>query len=169
MLIDRQPPERLEMFLRMFDLHSREELIACLSNYSYNLADIMRLARGNPFDNTNTLYFGSNDDATLNREVPRYSADPEARRYLAQWGDVTGEIEGPVLIVQSIVDPLVPPESVQFYDDITQQKGTADKYVRLWVDQTSVSFPTAVVEAAFQRLHDWVVDGARPEPGELTP
>ena len=43
----------------------------------------------NPFSNTNIRYWGSSDDAALNRGVARFEADPAARKALIADGQPT--------------------------------------------------------------------------------
>jgi hypothetical protein len=164
-----QHPERLEEMLRMFKLDNLPQLAWALSIYSGLLRDIMvDRAGGNPFDNTNTVYSGSDDDLKLNREVPRYTADPEAAEYMRQWYTITGKISDPVLAVNAMVDPLVPIWVTQRYDEATQLAGTKDLFVQKWVAETdNTRHKPETVTRAFELLVDWVVDGTRPEPGEL--
>jgi pimeloyl-ACP methyl ester carboxylesterase len=161
-------PERLARLLAMTGLRSAEEVALAVTNYSSNLYDIHRLAGGNPFDNTNTLYSGSDDDASLNRDIPRYTADPEAEDYLRAWYSPTGRISDPVLSVHALRDSLVPIETRQFFDDATRIQGTNDLFVQMWVDQDGARYDRAVVDQAVERLDRWVREGVRPEPGEVT-
>jgi pimeloyl-ACP methyl ester carboxylesterase len=161
-------PERLERFLAMTGLRSAEEVALAVTNYSSNLHDIHRLAGGNPFDNTNTVYSGSDDDATLNRGIPRYTADPGAEDYLRAWYTPTGRISDPVLSVHALRDSLVPIETRQWFDDATRIQDTNHLFVQMWVDQDWARYDRSVVDRAVGMLDRWVREGVRPEPGELT-
>jgi pimeloyl-ACP methyl ester carboxylesterase len=162
-------PDRLAEFMRMTNLRSKEEVALAVTNYSSNLHDIQLLAGGNPFDNTNTVYKGSNDDAKMNREIPRYTADPEAVDYLRAWYTPTGRISDPVLAVNALRDSLVPIETREWFDDATRIAGTNHLFVQMWVDQDWARYDRRVVDQAVGMLDTWVRDGTRPEPGELKP
>jgi pimeloyl-ACP methyl ester carboxylesterase len=165
-----QHPERLDEMLRMFKLDNLAQLAWALSIYSGLLRDInVDRAGGNPFDNTNTVYSGSDDDLKLNREVPRYTADPKAAEYMRQWFTITGNIKDPVLAVNAMVDPLVPIWVTERYDAATQLAGTNHLYVQQWVAETdNTRHKPENIRRAFEELIEWVVGGKRPEPGELT-
>lgn len=162
-------PAKLERFMAMTGLRSAEEVALAVTNYSSNLHDIHQLAGGNPFDNTNTVYSGSDDDATLNREIPRYAADAEAADYMRAWFTATGRISDPVLSVHALRDSLVPIETRQWFDDATRIQGTNDLFVQMWVDQDWARYDRKVVDQAVAMLDRWVREGVRPTPGELKP
>ena len=167
-LVDRQPPERAEVFLRMAGLADVRDLTSAILVGSYNLRDIMaERAGGNPFDNTNTVYSGSGDDAKLNREIPRYEADPAAEEYMRRWFTVTGRIAKPLLAVNVLDDPIVPITVTEDYDDITRLAGTNHLFAQMWVDQRNVAYKRGTVQRAFELLEAWIREGKRPIPGEL--
>jgi hypothetical protein len=122
---------------------------------------------GNAFDNTNTLYTGSDDDITLNREIPRYTADPKAREYLTQWATFTGELHDPLIVVSALEDPIVHAEATRDYDNLTQRQRTADLYVQMWVPHNRAWYTFDQIRHAFDLLLDWIRKGERPKPGEL--
>jgi hypothetical protein len=124
-------------------------------------------AGGNPFDNTNTVYFGSDDDAALNRGVRRYTADPEAAEWMRQWYSIHAEIKDPVISVHALRDPIVPLKTLRAYDVASQIAGTSQLFVQKWVDQTGTAYNRVVVEQAFNELEAWIRDGVRPVPGEI--
>jgi hypothetical protein len=132
-------------------------------------------AGGNPFDSRNTVYFGSGDDATLNREIPRYAADSEAAEYLRQWYTPTGRIHDPVLAIHSLNDYITPEEGLKHYDDVTRREGTTDLFVQMWASGerrdewfSFINSPERAV-AAITLLEDWIKEGRRPEAGEFDP
>jgi hypothetical protein len=166
-LVSLQPPERAAMFLRMAGLKDVRDLTSAMLVGCYNLRDVFVSAGGNPFDNTNTVYSGSDDDATLNREIPRYRADPAAEEYMRRWFTVTGRITSPLLAVNVLDDPIVPITVTEDYDNITRLAGTNHLFAQMWVDQRSVAYRRGTVERAFELLEAWIREGKRPIPGEL--
>jgi hypothetical protein len=63
---------------------------------------------GNPYDNTNTVYKGSFDDAKLNRLVERYSATGTALSNIATFYETTGMLHDPLVTLHTLADPIVP-------------------------------------------------------------
>ncbi len=62
---------------------------------------------GSPFDNTSTVYAGSDDDAALNAAVPRYSADAAALTAIAAY-ETSGILTRPLVTLHTIYDAVVP-------------------------------------------------------------
>jgi hypothetical protein len=67
-----------------------------------------------------------------------------------------------------LVDPLVPIWVTQRYETLTQIANTHHLYVQMWVDQSGAAYEPALMERAFELLETWILDGERPQPGELT-
>jgi hypothetical protein len=161
-------PDRLEWFLRRYNLRDVDQLTRTLGFYTEILRELnVERGLGNAFDNTNVIYTGSDDDGTLNREIPRFTAEPPAREYLKRWATLTGAISDPVLVVNALHDPIVDPVTMQYYHDVTQLRGTAHLYVQMWVDQDRSNYSLAHARTAFALLLDWIRTGDRPRPGEL--
>jgi hypothetical protein len=161
-------PERAAPLLEMFDLADVGELAVCVTLYSSILQDLcVNRAHGNAFDNTNTVYSGSGDDATLNREVARYRADPEAVAYLKSWNTPTCALSRPLLAVNPLGDPIVPIQYTPPYAEACERAGNSELFVQMWMDQASPVPSGAGFVAAFRALDDWIRNGSRPAPGEL--
>ncbi len=62
---------------------------------------------GSPFDNTSTVYAGSDDDVALNAAVPRYSADAVALTAVAAY-ETDGVLTRPLVTMHTIYDAVVP-------------------------------------------------------------
>ena len=62
---------------------------------------------GSPFDNQQTVYVGSDDDAVLNTAVPRYTADLNALVAVAAY-ETSGVLTRPLVTMHTIYDPIVP-------------------------------------------------------------
>jgi hypothetical protein len=161
-------PERAEQLLRMFRLQDTQELVYCVALYSSILQDLyLNRAGGNAFDNTNTVYSGSDDDGRLNREIPRYTSDPRAVEYLRRWTTPTCRISDPVLALNPLGDPIVPIHSTPYYAQACERAGATHLFVQMWMDQASPVADQEKFRYAFQALTRWIKDGVRPEPGDI--
>jgi pimeloyl-ACP methyl ester carboxylesterase len=63
---------------------------------------------GQPFDNQNRAYAGSNDDAQLNQRVQRFSAEQAALDEIAANYQTTGKLSVPLVTMHTTGDPVVP-------------------------------------------------------------
>ena len=164
-------PERAKTLLRMYNLRNTDELWRCMGLYTSILKDLNRnRAHGNAFDNRNTIYRGSDDDAKLNREVPRYKSDPKAVEYMRQWATPTCQISSPLLAINSLFDPVVPSQDTHYYDEACNRAGKTDLFVQMWMDMKGES-PTPSAEGfalIFKTMTDWILKSKRPAGGELT-
>jgi len=70
--------------------------------------DMIDTAGGMPYDNQDTLYTGSLDDAALNAGVERVESDGRARAYARRAYQPTGELERPLVTLHNTADPVVP-------------------------------------------------------------
>ena len=61
-----------------------------------------------PFDNRETVYAGSADDAALNAGIQRWTGDPDAMNYVARYYTPTGALQIPVQTLHTSRDPVVP-------------------------------------------------------------
>jgi hypothetical protein len=161
-------PDRVPVFMRMFDFENERELAFTLGFYCHVLRELaVDRGLGNAFDNTNTLYTGSDDDATLNREIPRYTADPRAVEYLTRWATFTGELSDPLIVVSALEDPIVHAEVTRDYDNLTRRRGTPHDYVQMWVPHDRAWYTSDQIRQALDMLLAWIEHGTRPTPGEL--
>jgi hypothetical protein len=143
------------------------ELPGVLALFQMIAGELKQRAGGEPFDNTNRIYSGFGDDASLNRAVKRYAADPAAREYLRQYATPTGRIADPVLTIQTTSDPLVLGTDVTVYDTLAAVAGTSDRFVARFVDAKGhCNFTPAQTASAFDALLAWARDGRRPAAGE---
>lgn len=162
-------PEKAEMYIRMVNLPSTEAIPGVLAFWSEILRELQERTGGNAFDNTDTIYEGSPDDAKLNREVARFKADPKSMEYLRQWSTTVGEISDPVIHLHTIVDELIPAEDANYYETLVDVAGTAHLFVQLWVDRVGhCAFNADETHEALARLDTWIREGKRPQAGEIT-
>lgn len=165
----KQDPERARAFARMVNLSGPEAIPGVIAFWSEILRELQVRTGGNAFDNRDTIYSGSSDDIRLNREIPRFAADPDAVQYLRQWVTLTGDISDPVYALHTLVDDLIPPEYANQYDRKTVQEGTHDLYVQSYVDHKGhCNFTQAEMTEALKELDGWIRTGKRPIPGDLT-
>jgi hypothetical protein len=132
------------------------------------LRDIARKARGNPFDNTNTVYAGFPDDGKMNKQVERMSAAAGTVKYLDRY-DRTGMLSKPVVMLHTVYDNLIPASyAVTNYDNLVHQKGTDQYLVVKYTDgQGHCNFTPQQIGVAFDALRVWAATGKRAEPGKI--
>jgi pimeloyl-ACP methyl ester carboxylesterase len=63
---------------------------------------------GQPYGNVDRFYTGSSNDAALNDEVVRVTADPTATAAIEEHYQTTGELSAPVVTLHTTGDPVVP-------------------------------------------------------------
>lgn len=164
-----EDPERARAFARMVNLSSTEAIPGVIAFWSEILRELKVRTGGNAFDNRDTIYTGSSDDVRLNREIPRYSGDPDAVQYLRQWVTLTGNISDPVLALHTLVDDLIPPAYANAYDPKTVMAGVDELYVQSYVTRSGhCNFTVAEMTRALRQLDRWIRTGKRPEPANLT-
>lgn len=78
---------------------------------------------GQPFDNVNRVYSGSNDDAALNAGVARYAADPAAVQAMQSLYQTSGSLINPVVTLHTRLDQQVPYRHEVLYLQKTMQSG----------------------------------------------
>ncbi|QND52867.1 alpha/beta hydrolase [Phyllobacterium sp. 628] len=124
-----------------------------------------RLDGHNPFDNQTAEYKGSTDDAALNKDVERFTADPEGVRLLAYDSDLTGQIVLPTLTMHAKDDPTAPVEFENVYRDTVTKAGNGDLLVQTFTDEHEHSkLSTPQYAALFQSMTDWIDKGTKPTP-----
>ncbi|MEK7794697.1 MAG: DUF6351 family protein [Candidatus Hydrogenedentota bacterium] len=161
-------PKRAEEFIRLVDLPDVPTLPTVIAFWSEILREMQTRAGGNAFDNRDTIYAGSSNDAELNRNVQRFAGDPKAMEYVKAWVTIDARIEDPVLAVHTLVDQLISARSPKYYETLTELAGTRDKYVQLWVDRVGhCAFSPEETAEALRMLVAWIKDGVKPTPGEL--
>jgi len=119
-------------------------------------------------DNHNFLYAGGADDNALNDGVKRYTASDTALDYLKTWYTPTGVLARPMLAVHTTYDPLIPPESVSVYSDLTQRMGSSRYFVQQYVKADGhCHISGSQTVAALEELVQWKRTGVKPESGAV--
>jgi hypothetical protein len=122
----------------------------------------------NPFSNANIRYWGSSDDAALNRGVTRFEADASARAALIADGQPTGAITIPVVSIHSMNDPQAAVEAQHDYREYVRAKGNGNLLVQAYTDErghTQQSAPE--LAASIDALMQWIEKGTRPSPQSI--
>ena len=118
---------------------------------------------GNPFSNAGIAYNGSTDDATLNKGVARFSADPAAVAALKADGEPMGALPIPVITVHSINDPQVAVEYEREFADRVKAAGKSNLLVQAYTDEDQHAAQSAAeVAGAMGQLVQWLDKGPKP-------
>jgi hypothetical protein len=121
-----------------------------------------------PFGNAHVRYVGSNDDAALNRGVPRFSADSAAVAALAEDSDLTGAVTVTIVTLHAIDDPTAFVEHEAHYRAVLERAGTANLLVQNFVAESVHSkLHTPEYPAVLNALMRWIETGKKPTPAEI--
>ena len=161
-------PTQAALVRQLANIHTNRGLADVLVFNTFVIEDLRLKSGGNPFDNRNLVYNGTDNDALLNQRVRRYSADPNAYRFLANWYSPDGNLRRKLLEVHTIYDPLVPAFTTAWYDELTRRLGNGDRFVEQYVDRDGhCNITAAQTGEAFDELLDWIHNDKRPTPGLL--
>lgn len=155
------------------DLHADAEVAHDMVYFTFVIADMQRRSGGNPFDNRNYIYTGTNpattnSDYALNDGVRRYAADPKAREYLMHHYTPNGHLGRPMLALHTIYDPLIPATTLSLYAHQVEMAGEGDNLVQQYVHRDGhCTFSAEEVGRTFDELVEWTHRGVRPTPGLL--
>jgi pimeloyl-ACP methyl ester carboxylesterase len=76
-----------------------------------------------PFDNRETVYAGSADDAALNTGIQRWTGDPDAMNYVARYYTPAGALQIPVQTLHTSRDPVVPAWHEDIFAGVVADQG----------------------------------------------
>ena len=154
-------------------LHTDHDLADAMVYFTYVIGDMQRRARGNPFDNRNFLYAGTDPSATasdnaLNDGVRRYTADPRARDYLIRHYTPTGRLGKPMLALHTTYDPRIPSPTLTLYAEQVAIAGFSQNLVQQYVRHDGhCTFTETEIGESFDELMNWIHTSHRPIPGLL--
>ena len=74
----------------------------------FSTNDLIENIHGNPYDNSQTYYWGSDNDRDLNRCIKRYRSDYRTIREIQMYYQTNGRINIPLVTIHSTGDPLIP-------------------------------------------------------------
>ena len=147
-----------------------DQLVAHLSWATFLFRDMVqhRLDGINPFDNSETVYQGSHDDAALNAGVQRFAADPMGVARLAYDADLSGLIVAPTLTIHAKHDPTAFVSNEALYRETVAAAGRSDLLVQTFTDESEHSrlSPPEYV-GLFQAMVRWLDEGVKPTPSDV--
>lgn len=115
--------------------------------------DLIATAGGQPYDNADTLYFGSFDDVALNAGVERVDSDGRARAYLRRAYQTTGQLQRPLVTLHNLFDPDAPFQHEAIYSNLVAAAGNSAFLTQLSAPAYGhCNFTVAEVTAAFNML-----------------
>ena len=149
-----------------------DELVAHLSWATFLFQDLVqkRLGGLNPFDNSETIYRGSANDAELNAGVERFRADPLAVAKLAYDADLSGLIVAPTVSIHARHDPTVTYLAETQYAETVARAGRSSLLVQALTDEDQHSkLEDGGYLTALAALDGWIDTGVRPDPAGFQP
>jgi hypothetical protein len=161
-------PESAAVVRRMFYIRTNKELAGVLVFFTYILKELQQRTGGNPFDNRDTVYVGSDDDSALNDGVVRYARDPRAADYIERYYQPTGRLTRNLLAIHNTYDVLVPGWVTTMYGDMVQEAGATGRFVQTYVKRDGhCNISPEEIARGIQLLHEWNDSGRKPSPGLL--
>lgn len=160
---------RLRNILAVTGIAERQ-LVGHLAFATFSFRDLVmrRLGGRNPFDNSRTVYRGSDDDAALNRGVARFTASPDATAALAYDADLSGQIILPTIMLNAKDDPVVAAQQALDYARRAARTGTGHLTLNLVTDESEHSrLDASGYRAALESLIDWIATGQRPDAATI--
>jgi len=157
----------------LMGLHTDANVASDIAYFTFVITDMQHRAGGNPFDNRNYLYTGSNPtlsagDYALNDGVRRYTANPHSRDYLFEHYTPNGHLTKPMLAIHTLYDPTIPATTLSLYDHIVQGAGFGENLVQKYVHREGhCAITPDEIGHAFDELVEWTHHGPRPTPGFL--
>ncbi len=154
-------------FAKRFDLKIDDLPFALFFNENV-LRDLAQKAKGNPFDNTNTVYTGFPNDLLVNAKAERLGATVNPEVIFGKY-DRTGNIDKPTLLVHTIYDQLIPPTyGVVNFENMVHKQGK-DSYfsVKYTNGQAHCAFTPEQTGKVFDELRHWVKTGNKVKAGFL--
>jgi pimeloyl-ACP methyl ester carboxylesterase len=165
-LLDGQP-EKSAALRRYTGIHTNKDLAATLVFFTYILKDLQQRGHGNPFDNHNTIYSGTDDDNALNDGVTRYTGDVRAAEYIRLYYTPSGHLTRPLLAIHTTYDQLVPAWVTNAYSTIAGIGGGERFFVQQYVKRDGhCAILPAEIGRGFTQLRQWKATGTRPPAGE---
>jgi pimeloyl-ACP methyl ester carboxylesterase len=169
----RAEPTAAAALRNLMGLHTDADVAHDIGYFTYVVGDMQRRAGGNPFDNRNYIYTGTNPanaaaDFELNDKVRRYAASPQARQYMLRHYTPNGRLGRPMLAVHTVYDPIVPASSLSLYNHMVEAAGAEQNLVQQYVNREGhCNITEEQIGMAFDELQHWTHGGARPTPGLL--
>jgi len=167
----RENPQGAAAMRSLMGLHTDAEVASDIAYFTYVIGDMQRRAGGNPFDNRNTIYSGTNasnsfGDYDLNDKVRRYDAQTLPRAYLLRHYTPTGRLNRPMLALHTVYDPIVPVSQLALYSRQVEAAGFSQNLIQQYVHRDGhCTIRQEEVGEAFDELVAWTHGGQRPSAG----
>lgn len=146
---------------------SKEQTIRRLLWYNvYATNDAQAKLGGQPFDNRDRTYSGSDDDAALNQGVARFDADQTVLDAIATGYETTGLLRSPLVTLHTDGDEVVPYWHAIKYGEKVATQGSQDLYRHIPVEDTygHCQFDSLTVLSAFGALEALIATTPPYEP-----
>jgi pimeloyl-ACP methyl ester carboxylesterase len=101
-----------------------ETVLAILWYNIFATADARQRLGGQPYENADRMYSGSDDDAALNAGVARYAAEAEARANVER-SQTSGQLTVPLVTLHTTGDPIVPFRHESLYSEKAAAAGAS--------------------------------------------
>jgi hypothetical protein len=166
-------PAAAALLRNLTGLRTDADLAHDIAYWTFVVGDLQRRGGGNPFDNRNTIYYGTNpassaSDFELNEKVKRYASVPQARAYLLRHYTPNGHLGKPMLALHTIYDPIVQLYQPGLYNHLVEAAGAGQNLVQQVVDREGhCNFTQEQMGDAFDELVRWTHGGPKPVPGVL--
>ncbi|MBX2998316.1 MAG: alpha/beta hydrolase [Caldilineaceae bacterium] len=129
--------------------------------------DAIERLGGQPYDNQDKVYSGSDDDEALNAGVARFRADQSALDEITARYRSTGNLRIPLVTMHTTGDPVVPYDQTDIYKAKVDAQGQGDYYDNIRVEAFGhCTFSQFNVLQSFGRLQQ-MVDTLPPYMAEL--
>src|SRR5690606_14473245 len=144
---------------------AEQKLLAHMNWSTFMFLDLVqkRLDGLNPFDNSNKIYRGSDDDVALNAGIERFTADPRAVAKLAYDADLSGMIVLPTLTMHALHDPTVFTDLQADYARVVAATDRSHLLTQIATDEYGHSkLAETQYIALLTVLNEWIDTGHRP-------
>lgn len=160
-------PVKRDAYRKFAELATDAEVPRVLSFWVNIKNELIVRAGGNPFDNRDHIYQGFPDDAALNRDAKRFTADPRAAEYLRLYYTPHGRPTRPILAIHNLYDELVPAWTPNLYAALVRVNGAEANFVHRWVATPGhCRITPAEIRNGLTDLMTWADSGVRPASGE---
>jgi alpha-beta hydrolase superfamily lysophospholipase len=119
--------------------------------------DAIERLGGQPFDNSQRVYTGSQNDSELNAGVARFTADAAAVQEISIRYQTSGNLRVPLVTLHTTEDPVVPYDQVERYRQKVEKMGRSDYYDHIRVEGYGhCAFNIFQIQNALNRLEEMV-------------
>jgi hypothetical protein len=160
-----QNKQLAELYAEHFRI-KRVDLAEVLTFFHMAVKESNKRYGGLAVGNTYTIYdgFGYIDDS-LNKNIKRYAANPEAQQYVSSYYTPTGKLNDPVMALHTTYDELLPPSNYDQYQQLLLNQNSGSLFHQSYVVRNGhCYFTNNEVGNAFDQLIQWINSGVKPDP-----